>query len=31
MTPDIAAFLVNTKTLSDWAPYSLHQRALLVE
>ena len=23
--------MINPKTLSDWAPYSLHQRALLVE
>jgi hypothetical protein len=23
--------MVNPKTLSDWAPYSLHQRAILVE
>ena len=31
ITPDIAAFMVNPKTLSDWAPYSLQQRALLIE
>jgi hypothetical protein len=24
ITPDIAAFIVNPKTLSDWAPYSLN-------
>lgn len=24
ITPDIAAFMVNPKTLSDWAPYSLN-------
>ena len=31
LTPDITAFMVNPKTLSEWAPYSLKQRALLIE
>ena len=31
LTPEIVAFMVNPKILSDWAPYSLNQRAILIE
>ena len=31
LTPEIVAFMINPKTLYDWASYSLRQRTIMIE